>query len=286
MVSEIKIQKLAGVMGWPISHSLSPQLHGFWLRQYGINGSYVPLAVSPANLESALRSLPKLGFSGTNVTVPHKEQALELVDVVDAVAKRIGAVNTIFVQPDGSLLGTNTDAIGFLENLKFFAPTWQPISETCVVLGAGGAARAVVAALVDAGVGEIRLVNRTLARAETLADDIGGPVSVHGWEVASQVLDGAGLVVNTTTLGMQGQPPLDISFDGLQSNALVTDIVYTPLITPFLEKAAARGIKTVDGLGMLLHQAAPGFEGWFGQKPHVSPELRAFILQAISDRDI
>lgn len=285
-MSEVKIQKLAGVMGWPIAHSLSPQLHGFWLDQYGINGAYVPLAVSPDNLEFALRSLPKLGFAGTNVTVPHKEQAIELVDVVDPVAKRIGAVNTVFANPDGSLTGTNTDAIGFIENLKSFAPDWKPKSEICVVLGAGGAARAVVAALVDAGAGEIRLVNRTRSRAELVAETIGGPVSVHGWQAASELLDGAGLVVNTTTLGMQGQPPLELSFDGLPSGALVTDIVYTPLITPFLQSAAICGFKTVDGLGMLLHQAVPGFAGWFGHKPEVTSELREHVLQKILDRDV
>ncbi len=277
-MAEIKRQKLAGVMGWPISHSQSPRLHGFWLAQYGIQGAYVPLAVSPENLEQALRALPLLGFAGTNVTVPHKEEALAAVDVVDPIAERIGAVNTIFVNDNGSLTGTNTDAFGFMENLKSGAPEWNASAGPCVVLGAGGAARAVVAALVDAGVPEVRLVNRTRSRAETVAEAIGGPISVHGWAEASDLLDGSTLVVNTTTLGMQGQPPMTLDLDALPTDGIVTDIVYTPLITPLLDKAQSRSFKTVDGLGMLLHQAVPGFAGWFGQQPEVTDELRAFIL--------
>lgn len=283
-MSEIKIQKLAGVMGWPISHSLSPQLHGFWLDHYGIDGAYVPLAVSPANIQSALRNLPKLGFAGTNVTVPHKEAALDIVDTLDPVAKRIGAVNTVFVQPDGSLHGTNTDAFGFLENLKNGAPDWDASKGPCVVLGAGGAARAVVAALVDGGVADVRLINRTLERAQKVAGEIGGPISVYGWNKASELLDGAALVVNTTTLGMAGQPPMELDLEVLGNEAVVTDIVYTPLITPLLGKARARGLKIVDGLGMLLYQAVPGFEGWFGHRPEVSPDLRNHILSRVSKK--
>lgn len=284
-MAEIKIQKLAGVMGWPIHHSLSPELHGFWLSKYGIDGAYVPLAVSPDNIEAALRSLPKLGFAGTNVTVPHKEEALRIVDHLDPIAERIGAINTIFVNEDGSLSGTNTDAIGFMENLKNGAPEWEPSKSSVVVLGAGGAARAVVAALVDAGVPEVRLVNRTLSRAQEVSLSVGGPISVYGWGQANDCLFGASLVVNTTTLGMEGQPPMQIDLAGLPSDAVVTDIVYTPLMTPFLSQAQSLELKCVDGLGMLLHQAALGFEGWFGQKPEITDELRDHVLAKIAERN-
>ena len=283
-MAEIKIQKLVGVMGWPIHHSLSPQLHGFWLSKYGINGAYVPLAVSLKNIEAALRSLPKLGFAGTNLTAPLKEEAMRIVDHLDPVAERIGAINTVFVNEDGYLSGTNTDSIGFMENLKNGAPEWEPSKSSVVVLGAGGAARAVVAALVDVGVPEIRLINRTLSRAHEVSLSVGGPVSVYGWSEANECLSGAGLVVNTTTLGMQGQPPMQINLGGLPSDTVVTDIVYTPLMTPFLNQANTLGLKCVDGLGMLLHQAALGFEGWFGQKPEVTDELRTYVLTKIAER--
>lgn len=284
-MSEFEIQKLAGVMGWPIGHSLSPQLHGFWLKTYEIKGSYVPLAVSPDHFEAAVRSLAKLGFAGVNVTVPHKEAALQVVDQVDPIAARIGAVNTVFVQDDGSLVGTNTDAVGFMENLKEGAPDWDATSGPAVVLGAGGAARAVVASLVDAGVPEVRLINRTLSRAQSLSESIGGPVSVYNWSQAAALLDGATLVVNTTTLGMAGQPPMQLELDDLPGNAIVTDIVYTPLLTPLLARAKANNYKIVDGLGMLLHQAVPGFSGWFGKTPTVTDDLRAHILALLSKRN-
>lgn len=283
-MGEIKKQALAGVMGWPVNHSLSPNLHGFWLEQYAIDGAYVRLAVSPANLEAAVRALPTLGFAGTNVTVPHKEAVMGFVDRIDPVAARIGAVNTIFVEDDGSLTGTNTDAYGFMENLKDKAPSWQARAATCVVLGAGGAARAVVASLVDAGVAEVRLVNRTRARAQQLAQSIGGPVCVHDWSAAAAVLDGASLVVNTTTLGMHNQPSLDLALDALPANAVVADIVYVPLVTPLLRQAEARGLATVDGLGMLLHQAVPGFAGWFGRSPQVTEALRDHVLEILAGR--
>ncbi len=284
-MSEIQIQKLAGVMGWPIAHSLSPQVHGFWLKRHGINGAYVPLAVSPGNFEKALRALPLLGFAGTNVTVPHKEAALKLVDEVDPVAERIGAVNTILVKDDGSLFGTNTDAYGFMENLKDHVPEWQPEAGPSVVLGAGGAARAVVASLVDAGVPEVRLVNRTLSRAQALIETIGGPISIYGWDDANALIAGANLVVNTTTLGMKGQPPMDLVLNNLLSGAVVTDIVYAPLLTPFLAQAKSCHFTTVDGLGMLLHQAVPGFARWFGTTPQVTDALRNHVLGVISGKD-
>lgn len=269
---------LAGVMGWPISHSRSPRLHGWWLRHYGIDGAYVPLAVPPGRVVEAVRGLPALGFRGANVTVPHKEAVVAALDRLDPVARRMGAVNTIVVAADGALEGRNTDGFGFLENLRASLPGWTPAAGPAVVLGAGGAARAVLVALADAGVPEIRLVNRTEARAEALAGELGGPVRIVAWDRRAACLDGAALLVNTTTQGMAGQPPLELDLDALPRSALVTDIVYTPLETPLLASARLRGNPVVDGLGMLLHQARPGFEAWFGRAPEVTAELRRFVL--------
>jgi shikimate dehydrogenase len=271
--------RLAGVMGWPVEHSLSPRVHGFWLEHHRIDGVYVPLAVAPQDLETALTALPALGFRGVNLTLPHKERALGLCDVVDELARRIGAVNTIVVR-EGKLIGSNSDAVGFLENLKAGAPDWRPDAASAVVLGAGGAARAVVAALVDAGAPEVRIVNRTRERAEALAASLGGAISVHGWEQRHAALANAGLLVNTTSLGMAGQPPLELELDGLPADAVVSDLVYAPLMTPLLAAARARGNPLVDGLGMLLHQARPGFEAWFGTRPEVTAALRAFVVSA------
>jgi shikimate dehydrogenase len=274
--------RLAGVMGWPVGHSLSPRLHGFWLDRHGIDGAYLPLAVKPEDCEAAIRMLPKLGFAGANVTVPHKETAFRAVDELEPLARRIGAVNTLVVREDGSILGRNTDAFGFIENLRADAPGWSPDAGPACVLGAGGAARAVVAALVDAGVPELRLVNRSVERAERLAADLGGPVRVLAWDDRNRALDGAALLVNTTSLGMRGQPPLDLDLAPLPPEALATDIVYVPLETPLLAAARARGNRVVDGLGMLLHQARPGFAAWFGREPEVTPELRAFVLSCLT----
>jgi len=271
--------RLAGVMGWPIDHSLSPRLHGYWLEQYRIDGAYVPLAVAPDALATALTALPALGFRGVNLTVPHKERALELCDEVADLTRRIGAVNTVVVR-DGKLVGSNSDGFGFLENLKSGAPHWRIDAAPAVVLGAGGAARAVVAALIDGGAPEVRIVNRTLARAETLAAELGGALSAHGWERRDSALHEAGLLVNTTTLGMAGQPPLELDLSGLPTDAVVTDVVYAPLITPLLAAAGARGNPVVDGLGMLLHQARPGFAAWFDVEPEVTAALRAFVVSA------
>lgn len=271
--------RLAGVMGWPVEHSLSPHLHGYWLEQHGIDGAYVPLAVAPADLPTALTALPALGFRGVNLTLPHKEQALDLCQEVDDLARRIGAVNTIVVR-DGRLFGSNSDAFGFLENLKEGAPDWRAEAAPAVVLGAGGASRAVVAALADAGVPEVRLVNRTRERAEALATALGGALSVYDWDRREAALAEAGLLVNTTTLGMAGQPPLDLDLGALPVEAVVTDIVYTPLMTPLLQAARTRGNPLVDGLGMLLHQARPGFEAWYGVRPEVTRGLRDFVLSA------
>ncbi|MBC8451932.1 MAG: shikimate dehydrogenase [Rhodospirillaceae bacterium] len=269
--------KIAGVMGWPISHSRSPMLHGYWLQEYGIDGAYLPFPVAPENIETALRALPTLGIAGTNLTVPHKEAALTICDRVDDVARRIGAVNTVVVESDGTLSGSNTDAFGFLENLKSESD-WKPDDGPAVILGAGGAARAVVAALIDDGVQDIRIVNRTLERAENLATEFTGACTAVGWNHADDTLEDAALLVNTTTLGMTGQPDLEISLKALPISATVNDIVYVPLQTSLLQNAAQRGNSIIDGLGMLLHQARPGFAAWFGKQPHVTTGLRDFIL--------
>lgn len=271
--------RLAGVLGWPVSHSKSPALHGHWLARYGIDGAYLPLAVKPDMLEQALRALPVMGFEGANVTVPHKERALQICDAVDEAASRIGAVNTIRVREDGTLFGWNTDCDGFRRNLET-GSGWKATTGPAVVLGAGGASRAVLAALVDAGCPDVRLVNRTIEKAQAAAASIGGPIQVTGFESVEMVLDGAALLVNTTSMGMEGQPPLDIRLDALPISAVVTDIVYAPLQTPLLNMAHDRGNQTVDGLGMLLHQAAPGFAAWFGRDPDVDQELRDAVLSA------
>jgi len=269
--------KLAGIMGWPVAHSRSPRLHGHWLERYGIDGAYLPLLVRAERFAVALRSLADLGFRGVNVTIPHKQAALAACDDVEATARRIGAVNTI-VMDDGRLVGSNTDGSGFLANLRQAHPDWDPAAGPAVVLGAGGAARAVVAALIDAGAPELRLLNRTQARSEALAAEWGGRIAAYPWADRGSRLSEAAVLVNTTSLGLEGQAPLDIDLGALPSDALVTDIVYAPLETPLLRAARARGNPVVDGLGMLLHQARPGFSGWFGVDPEVTEDLRAFVL--------
>lgn len=270
--------KIAGVMGWPISHSRSPLIHGHWLERYSIDGAYIPFAVEPENGAAAFRALPKLGFSGTNVTLPHKLTAFQTVDVRDAAAEAIGAVNTVVVQSDGSLHGSNTDAPGLLAHLQASAPNWDASAAPVMVLGAGGSTRAAIFALLQAGAPEIRLSNRTRAKADMLADAFGENVKVIEWSERSSALASCGLLVNTTSLGMTGQPALDIVLEDLPSTAVVYDIVYSPLETPLLAAARARGNQGVDGLGMLLHQATPGFEAWFGVKPVVDTTLRDVIL--------
>ncbi|WP_071794993.1 shikimate dehydrogenase [Natronohydrobacter thiooxidans] len=266
---------LAGVIGAPVGHSRSPRLHGTWLRDYGIAGHYVPLHVEAWDLERVLRVMPRMGFVGANVTIPHKEAVLALADEVTDMAARIGAVNTLTFK-DGRILADNTDGYGFMANLRQGAPDWRADAGPALVLGAGGAARAVIVALQDAGVPEIRLTNRTRARAEELAAEFG--CAVQDWEKRAEGLGDLGLLVNTTALGMEGQAPLEMPLDGLPAGALVTDIVYTPLDTPLLCDARARGLQAVDGLGMLLHQAVPGFERWFGRRPEVTDSLRAAVL--------
>ncbi len=268
-------------MGCPVTHSLSPRLHGYWLCRYGVDGAYIPLPVQPGDFAKALTTISALGFSGVNVTVPHKEAALAAVDIVSKEARRIGAVNTVVVGRDGELHGSNTDGFGFVENLKAGYRGWTASHGLAVVLGAGGAARAVCAALIDGGVPEIRLLNRTRSRAEILASDLDGPFETIPWELRTEALDGAALLVNTTTLGMTGKPPLDLDLATLPTDAVVTDIVYNPLETTLLRQASRRGNPVVDGLGMLLHQARPGFAAWFDVEPEVTAELRAFVLSGL-----
>ena len=242
---------------------------------------YVPLPVKPEDLQAALNMLPKIGFSGANITLPHKEAALAAVDLADETALKIGAVNTVIVKDDGLILGTNTDGYGFLENLRSRPLGWRADIGPAVVLGAGGAARGVCAALLSEGVPEIRLLNRTEIRAKTLAADLGGPIVVNSWDERNRVLEGAALLVNTTSLGMLGREDLEIQLDLLPEAATVCDIVYTPLETKLLEASKARGNSVVDGLGMLLHQARPGFEAWFGVPPEVDDSVRSFMLERL-----
>jgi shikimate dehydrogenase len=268
---------LAGVIGWPVAQSRSPVLHGHWLSQYGIQGAYLPLPVQPDRLPDAIRGVRALGFSGCNVTIPHKLGVLKLVDQVDPVAARIGAVNTVVVQNDGTLSGFNTDAYGFLASLRDVRGDFKAGADPIVVLGAGGAARAVVVALLDDGAQEIRLTNRTIERAQELSRIDPSRIKVVAWEMRNSALDGAALLVNTTSQGMTGTPPLDLSLDALPDTAMVSDIVYNPLETPLLAAARKRGNTAVDGLGMLLHQAVPAFEAFYGTRPRVSNELRRVV---------
>jgi shikimate dehydrogenase len=268
--------RLAGVMGWPVAHSRSPRLHNYWLAKHGIDGAYVPLPVKPENIEAALRALPALGFAGANLTVPHKEAALTIVDTIDPLARRVGAANVVVVGSNGVLEARNTDVYGFVENLRLAAPGWRK-QEPAVVLGAGGAARSVIVGLIDAGVPEIRVANRTRSRADVL-QALGPQVKVGDWSGRAGMLDGAGLLVNTTLLGMTGQAPLGLDLARLPKAAVVTDVVYVPLETELLAAARRRGHAVVDGLGMLLHQARPAFRAFFGLDPEVTAELRAHVL--------
>ncbi|MCF6273183.1 MAG: shikimate dehydrogenase [Rhodobacteraceae bacterium] len=277
-LSENKAPILAGVVGFPIGHSRSPLLHKYWLKRYGIDGHYIPISLSSADFVAGIRSLPRLGFRGANITLPHKVSMLGLADSVSDRAALIGAVNTVTFKQDGSIRGDNTDGYGFIQNLRQNAPDWDPRSGPALVLGAGGAARAVVSALLSEGVSELRLANRTRQRATLLADQFGAKVQVVDWNRASDAVDGATTIINTTSLGMQGQPALGINLGSAPPNATVSDLVYTPLITPFLEQAATLGLKVVDGLGMLLHQGVPGFELWFGHRPEVDEGLRMAVL--------
>lgn len=270
---------LAGVIGSPISHSKSPQIHKHWLKTYGLSGDYVPMDVAPQDLKQVLEVLPKAGFVGVNITIPHKEAVLEIADLVTDRATLIGAANTLIFRKDGKIHADNTDGYGFVENLKAGAPMWQPTSGPATVMGAGGSARAVIASLLDAGVPEILLTNRTRVRAEKLADDFGGRLTIVDWVQAGNILEESTLVVNTTSLGMIGKPSMRVPLDGLRRGTIVTDLVYAPLKTDLLAAAEQAGCITVDGLGMLLHQAVPAFERWFGERPDVDSATRAAALR-------
>ena len=269
---------LAGVIGHPVAHSRSPALHGFWLKRYGIKGFYIPMDLAQSDLATALITLPKLGFVGLNVTIPHKETVLALADVVTDRAALIGAANTLIFRKDGKIHADNTDGAGFIANLRQNAPHWNAHAGPAVVFGAGGGARAIVAALIDRGAPEIRIANRTRPRAEALRGDFGARLHVYDWVQAANMLHGAALVINTTSLGMTGKPDFRVPLDALEPGAVVTDLVYTPLMTQFLIEAQNRGGHVVDGLGMLLHQAAPGFERWFNHRPEVDDATRAAVL--------
>ena len=271
---------LAGVIGHPIAHSRSPALHGHWLKRYGIKGHYIPMDIAPSDVVEALHMLPRLGFVGINVTIPHKETILKLADVVTDRAALIGAANTLIFRKDGKIHADNTDGAGFMANLRQHAPHWQPFHGPVALFGAGGAARAVIAALIEVGVPEIRIANRTRLRAETLRHDLGAKLNVYDWVHAGSMLQGAALVINATSLGMVGKPDLRLPLDLVERGTVATDLVYTPLMTTFLIEAEARGAHIVDGLGMLLHQAAPGFERWFNHRPEVDDATRAAILSA------
>jgi shikimate dehydrogenase len=268
----------AAVIGNPISHSLSPKLHGFWLKRYGLDGSYTALEVTEDKLEETLYRLPKEGYVGANVTLPHKVNVLAFADQITDRATLIGAANTLTFKSDGRIYADNTDGYGFLSNLRQGAPDWDPKAGPAAVFGAGGAARAVVVALIDAGVPEIIISNRTRPKSEALRADFGARISVVDWVQADMMLEEARTVVNTTSLGMKGAADFKVSLDLLRKDAVVTDIVYNPLITPFLAAAEKRGCTIVDGLGMLLHQGVPGFERWFGQRPEVDEATRAAVL--------
>jgi len=271
---------VAGVTGWPVKHSLSPRLHGYWLAQHGIDGIYAPFPVMPGNFRSAVRGLQAAGVRGLNVTVPHKQAAFELADRVDDAARLIGAVNTLVFHADGMIEGRNTDSPGFIRNLEHYHV--NPSSGPVVLFGAGGAARAAVHALLVAGAPEVRLVNRSAERAERLVEDCAdGRTRYAGNVIENRLLSDAALFVNTTSAGMSGEGSIDVDLGALPDHAVVHDIVYTPLQTGLLKTAEAAGLKTVDGLGMLLHQAAPAFEAFYGTLPEVDEGLRSYLLEVL-----
>ncbi len=272
---------LAGVMGWPVMHSRSPLIHNHWFAQHGLQGRYVPLAIPPKGLAAALRALPALGFAGCNVTIPHKQAAMALVDEIHESARAIGAISCVTVRPDGTLLGSNNDAHGFIRNLRQQQPGWRAQAGPAVVIGAGGGSRAVCYGLLQAGVPEVRLVNRTPGRALAVARALGGGIRAVDWADREAALDGAALVVNTTSQGMVGQGALDLPLNRLPPTAIAADIVYIPLETPFLAAARARGNATVSGLGMLLHQGPLAWKLWFGIEPEVTDELQALVEQSL-----
>jgi len=268
---------IAGLLGWPVAHPRSPVIHNHWLAHYGIPGRYVLFPVPPEKLEAGVRGIATLGLRGCNVTTPHKQAIFPLLDRVDDLARRIGAVNTVVVEKDGTLTGFNNDGNGFILSLEDAAPQWRPDAGPIAVLGAGGAARAVVASLAAQGATEIRLANRTLDKAQEIAAAIGAVVKVVPWAARDVALDGIAMLANATSLGMAGKPPLEISLDRLPKRALVGDLIYIPPETPLLAAARARGNVTVNGLGLLLNQARPAFNAWFGVMPEITPALKQAI---------
>jgi shikimate dehydrogenase len=274
----------ACVIGWPVAHSRSPIVHNYWLKLYGLEGSYEKEAVPPEEFEDFLKELRAGGYVGANVTLPHKEAALVLADDADEAARAIGAANTLWLDDAGKIHAMNTDGFGFMAHLETEAPNWNRDGRKVMVLGAGGAARAIVHGLIGSGASKVLVANRTQARAEALAREMGPTVEVVPWAERDRALSGCGLLVNTTSLGMTGKPPLDIDLAALPKDAVVADIVYAPLETKLLAAARARGNRAVDGLGMLLHQAVPGFERWFGVRPRVTSELRAHVAANLKDQ--
>ena len=272
------VKTLAAVLGHPVGHSKSPKLHGYWLKKYHIRGDYLALDVTEDDLEQVVRAMPRMGFAGCNLTIPHKVAVMDLADHLTDRAILMGSANTLIFRGDGKIHADNTDGYGFLANLREGAPHWNPKAGPAAVLGAGGAARAVIVALAEAGVPEILLTNRTRPKAEALKAEFGQRITVVDWVQAGNALEEARTVVNTTSLGMTGQPELRVPLDGLRADAVVTDLVYAPLKTGLLQAAERRGCTVVDGLGMLLHQAVPGFERWFGVRPEVDEDLRRAVL--------
>ena len=268
---------LAGIMGWPVAHSRSPVIHNHWIAQHQLRGAYVMLPVQPEHLQAALRSLPLLGIAGCNLTIPHKVAALQWVDRVEPLAQRIGAINTIVVEADGTLSGRNTDCYGYIQSLLDAQPAWRADAGAAAVVGAGGAARAVLVGLLDSGATDIRLTNRSWGKAHDMAQEFGPKVQAIAWADRHEALADCALLVNTTNQGMHGEPPLDLRLDRLPSQALVSDIIYVPMETPLLAAARARGHTVVNGLGMLLNQARPAFAAWFGVQPDITTALLAKV---------
>lgn len=267
-----------GVVGYPINHTLSPRLHSYWLKKYNINGTYEAIEKSPEEIEDFITHLSSYGFAGLNITLPYKEIAAKFVNILDENANRLGAINTIYMDSDGILHGVNTDGFGFIENLISNVPTWKPSDGPAVVLGAGGAAKAVVASLLDRGLDQVFVANRTQKKAKALKEKIGGSIYVINWDERSKILKDVALIINTTSLGMIGQPPLNIDLNLLPKKAIVYDIVYSPMLTPLLKSGQKRSHKIVGGIGMLLHQARPGFQKWFGRDPKVTETLKNHVI--------
>ena len=271
--------RLAAVLGNPISHSKSPRMHNYWLKKNKLNGYYIPIKVELEDFEQTIRALVNMGFSGVNVTIPHKLSALKIADESSSIAQYIGAANTLTFTQENKIYADNTDAYGFINNIKCKYPDWNPKKGTSVVLGAGGASRAVIAALLSEGSKEIIVLNRTIEKAEALKEDYDNKITVESWKNINEVAASSTNIINTTSLGMNNESLIAIKPNAIPETALVSDLVYTPLETNFLKMAKNRGSRTVDGLGMLIHQGVPGFEAWFGQKPLVTEELRKILIK-------